>query len=581
MANSSAATPSQGLQRRFKGCSKIGEYEMMQKLGEGTFGEVHKARHRISGSIFALKKILMHNEKDGFPITALREIKLLKMLSHDNVLKLDEMAVERPKAEGRKRAILYMVTPYMDHDLSGLLDNPDVKFQEAQIKCYMLQLFKGLQYLHDNHILHRDMKAANLLINNRGRLQIADFGLARHYDEAVPQRGRGNGEAKREYTTLVVTRWYRPPELLLQLRRYTPAIDMWGAGCVFGEMFKRKPILAGHSDLHQAQIIFELIGSPNDQNMPGWSDLPGAESVRQFAGNQGTIASRFRELSPTGLSLIKDLMKLDWRKRINAIDAIDHPYFREQPLPMREEDIPHFADSHELDRRNVRGQKQALPPAPAGGTVGGGPNGEWSGSGQPPQSWQNGDRRYGGPQDRGPPGVDRHQRGGYDRRAPPYEHRPPPPPPGERRPNWGNGTDSRHGNLPAPPSDGRHPLPPVPRYGPDGDRRRGGQPAGDTYIPSYGNDGPRRSREPDGPGRSREPDDRPRRGSRDSGNSRDGHVDERPDRGRAYRDRDRDRERPNDSRNFARDRRDGRTRSRSPERRDRNRDRDGDIYRRR
>ncbi|KAF1829395.1 Pkinase-domain-containing protein [Decorospora gaudefroyi] len=574
MAQAAGAVPQQTLQRRFHGCSKIGEYEMMRKLGEGTFGEVHQARQRATGNIFALKKILMHNEKDGFPITALREIKLLKMLSHENVLKLEEMAVERPKAEGRKRAILYMVTPYMDHDLSGLLDNPEVRFQEAQIKCYMLQLFKGLRYLHDNHILHRDMKAANLLINNRGRLQIADFGLARHYDEAVPQRGRGNGEAKREYTTLVVTRWYRPPELLLQLRKYTPAIDMWGAGCVFGEMFKRKPILAGQSDIHQAQIIFELVGSPNDQTMPGWNELPGAEPVRAFAPSTGNIAHRFRELSPVGLSLIKDLMRLDWRKRINAIDAIDHPYFRELPLPMREEDIPQFADSHELDRRNARGQKQALPPAPQGGTVGGGPNGEWTGQGPPPQSWQNGDRRYGGgPQDRGPPGVDR-ARGGYDRRQT-YEHRPPPPPPGgDRRPNWGNGADRGHNSLPAPPSDGRHPLPPVPRYGPDGADRRRGAPAGDVYIPSYGADGPRRSREPD--------DNRPpRRGSRDSGNSRE---EDRPDRTRpSYRDRDRGEA----GRNFGRDRRDGRTRSRSPdrERRDggarRDRDRDSDIYRRR
>lgn len=560
MANPSTTTPQQGLPRRFKGCSKIGEYEMLQKLGEGTFGEVHKARHRVTGSVYALKKILMHNEKDGFPITALREIKLLKMLSHDNVLKLEEMAVERPKAEGRKRAILYMVTPYMDHDLSGLLDNPDVKFQEAQIKCYMLQLFKGLRYLHDNHILHRDMKAANLLINNRGRLQIADFGLARHYDEPVPQRGKGNGEARRDYTSLVVTRWYRPPELLLQLRKYTPAIDMWGAGCVFGEMFKRKPILTGQSDLHQAQIIFELVGSPNDQTMPGWNELPGAEPVRSFQPSGGNIASRFRELSPTGLSLLKDLMRLDWRRRINAIDAIDHPYFRENPKPMREEDIPHFADSHELDRRNARGQKQALPPAPQGGTVGGGPNGEWTGSGPPPHAWQNGDRRF-APQDRGPPGVER-PRGGYDRRHQQYDHRPPPPPPGERRPNWGNG------NLPPPPGDGRHQLPNMPRYGPEGGDRRRAPPPGDVYIPTY-NDGPRRSREPD---------DRPRRGSRDSGNSREGPTEDRPDRGRGYR----DRERGGDSRNFARERRDGRTRSRSPERRDRNRDnRNDDIYRRR
>jgi serine/threonine-protein kinase BUR1 len=580
MANASGTTPQQNLQRRFKGCSKIGEYEMMQKLGEGTFGEVHKARHRVTGNIYAMKKILMHNEKDGFPITSLREIKLLKMLSHDNILKLQEMSVERPKAEGRKRAILYMVTPYMDHDLSGLLDNPDVQFQEAQIKCYMLQLFKGLRYLHDNHILHRDMKAANLLINNRGRLQIADFGLARHYDEPVPLRGKGNGEARREYTSLVVTRWYRPPELLLQLRKYTPAIDMWGAGCVFGEMFKRKPILAGQSDIHQAQIIFELVGSPTDRNMPGWSELPGAEAIRAFPPSNGGLAARFRELSNLGLSLISDLMRLDWRKRINAIDAIDHPYFQENPKPMREEDIPHFADSHELDRRNARGQKQALPPAPAGGTVGGGPNGEWTVPGAPPQNFQGGggDRRY--PPDRGPPGLDR-PRNGYDRRGPPgFDHRPPPPPPGVRRPDWGNGADTRHSNLPPPPGNGRHPLPNMPRHGPEGGDRRGpeggdrrGPPptAGDVYIPSYNADGPpRRSREPDG--------NRARRGSRDSGNSRDGHAGDRSDRDRAYRDRD---DRRGNSRNPGRDRRDNRTRSRSPERRDRGRDnRNDDPYRR-
>lgn len=521
------ASPPKGIQRRFHGCSKIGEYLIMQKLGEGTFGEVYKATHQTTSQVYALKKILMHNEKDGFPITALREIKLLKMLSHANCLKLEEMAVERPKTEGRKRAILYMVTPYMDHDLSGLLDNPDVHFSEPQIKCYMLQLFKGLRYLHDNHILHRDMKAANLLINNRGRLQIADFGLARHYDEAVPQRGKGNGEARRDYTTLVVTRWYRPPELLLQLRRYTCAIDMWGAGCVFGEMFKRKPILAGQSDLHQAQIIFELVGSPNEQSMPGWSILPGAEPVKSFQHSTGSLPQRFRELNHEGLDLLSKLLMLDWRKRINAIDAIDHPYFNTSPRPMREEDIPVFADSHELDRRNARGQKQALPPAPAGGTVGGGPNGEWNGSGQHPPNggaWGNGDRRY-PPQDRGPPGVDRPR---YDRRAPPHDHRPPPPPPPDRRPNWGNGAD-RHSNLPPPPGEGRHPLPHPPRYGGNGAGAGGGDrraPPGDTYIPSYDNDGPRRSRDRD------------------------------------------------------RDRRDGRTRSRSPDRRERPRERERDIYRR-
>ncbi|KAF2841694.1 Pkinase-domain-containing protein, partial [Patellaria atrata CBS 101060] len=375
-----AATPSvKPLNRKFKGASSIKDYEIIRKLGEGTFGEVHKAQSRKNGSIVALKKILMHNEKDGFPITALREIKLLKMLSHVNILMLEEMAVERHKGEGRKKATLYMVTPYMDHDLSGLLNNPDVHFTEPQIKCYMLQLLEGLRYLHDSSILHRDMKAANLLINNRGILQIADFGLARHYDEPVPQAGRGGGEAKRDYTSLVVTRWYRPPELLLQLRRYTTAIDMWGAGCVFGEMFKREPILRGTSDLNQAHIIFDLVGAPNEENMPGWSQLPGCEGVKHFEPRPGNLAQRFREQGSSAISLLNDLLKLDWRKRINAIDALNHPYFRNDPKPARPEDLPAYADSHELDRRNTRGERPALPPAPAGGTVGMGPNGEWAG----------------------------------------------------------------------------------------------------------------------------------------------------------------------------------------------------------
>lgn len=363
---------------RFQGCTSIREFEFLGKLGEGTFGEVYKARSKKDNSLVALKKILMHNEKDGFPITALREIKLLKMLSHTNILQLREMAVERSKGEGRKKPSMYMVTPYMEHDLSGLLENPAVHFTEPQIKCYMLQLLEGLKYLHGNQILHRDMKAANLLISNKGILQIADFGLARPYDEPPPQPGKGGGEAKRDYTTLVVTRWYRPPELLLQLRRYTTAIDMWGVGCVFGEMFKGKPILAGRSDLNQAQLIFSLVGTPSEENMPGWSSLPGCEGVKNFGNKPGNLPEAFKELSPVAISLLSELLKLDWRKRINAIDALKHPYFTTPPLPARPGEIPHFEDSHELDRRKFHGQRAVMPPAPAGGSVGMGANGGWT-----------------------------------------------------------------------------------------------------------------------------------------------------------------------------------------------------------
>ncbi|KAI1429501.1 kinase-like protein [Xylaria sp. FL1777] len=516
----------------FKGCSRINDYELLGKLGEGTFGEVHKARSRRTGALVALKKIIMHNEKDGFPITALREIKLLKLLSHKNVLRLEDMAVEHHSKmiDKRKRPIIYMATPYMDHDLSGLLDNPSVTFTVPQIKCYLLQLLQGLRYLHENKILHRDMKAANLLISNKGILQIADFGLARHYDGNVPQAGKGGGEGKREYTSLVVTRWYRPPELLLHLKRYTTAIDMWGVGCVFGEMLVGKPILAGESDSHQLEIIFDLVGSPTEDNMPGWKQLPGAESLTPRP-RPGSLSSKFREHGTPAVSLLKELLKLDWRARINAIDALEHAYFKTAPYPARPEDIPTFEDSHELDRRKFHDRKAALPPAPKGGTVGGafdGPNvGFASGDGYGNRA--NG-RHHGGNRN----GEDR--RPAWAREQPRHEHRlPPRPPPPENPPSGWEGTKDQHDAYNNRDRD-RAP------------RNRGGASRLDidTYIPSY-----RGGRE------DRPRDDRRRR-------------DDREERRHDWDRRDRDYEdRTRASRT--------RSRSRSPVR---DRDRDREVYRR-
>ncbi|KAG9255267.1 Serine/threonine-protein kinase bur-1 [Emericellopsis atlantica] len=401
--------------RTYAGCSRIADYELLGKLGEGTFGEVHRARSRKSGSIVALKKIIMHHEKDGFPITALREIKLLKLLSHENVLRLEDMAVEHPTkaTDKRKKPIMYMVMPYMDHDLSGLLENPSVHFKEGQIKCYLLQLLRGLSYLHDKNILHRDMKAANILINNQGLLQIADFGLARHYEGPPPVRGQNRGEGRRDYTSLVVTRWYRPPELLLQLKQYTTAVDVWGVGCIFAEMIVGKPILAGESDTHQLELIWDLMGSPTEENMPGWKLLPGGQGLTPRP-RTGNLQNRFRDAGTGAISLLRELLRLDWKTRINAVDALEHPFFQMQPLPMKPHEIPTYEESHELDRRKFHDRKANLPPAPKGGTVGIGPdaNGATAGfnsdgyvrnGGAPNNGRFRDDRRPPWPRDRGPP----------------------------------------------------------------------------------------------------------------------------------------------------------------------------------
>lgn len=203
----------------------------------------------------------------------------------------------------------------MDHDLAGLLENERVKLQPSHIKLYMKQLLEGTEYMHrvcphffaldlsyvhsQNHILHRDMKAANLLIDNNGSLRIADFGLARAYDPSVihgvmDQRGR-----EKKYTNCVVTRWYRPPELLLGARQYGGEVDIWGIGfvfvdifgavlkfllcrCVLGEMFMRRPILPGSSDIDQLEKIWQLCGTPNQHTWPNYDALPGCEGVKRF-----------------------------------------------------------------------------------------------------------------------------------------------------------------------------------------------------------------------------------------------------------------------------------------------------------
>lgn len=353
-----AAATTTMVNREFYGCSKADEaYEQLEKLGEGTFGEVHKARHRPSGCVVALKKILLHNEKEGFPVTALREIKILKDLDHSNVIPLVDMSIER--VDRKSRCSVFMVTPYMDHDLSGLLQNTSVTLALSHIKCYMKQLLEGINYIHQQGYLHRDIKTANILIDNFGIVKLADFGLARKYLGDKPTK-QGAGPAQHAYTALVVTRWYRPPELVLGESRYTSAIDMWGIGCVFGEMFKRNPILQGDSDIDQGHRIFKLVGSPTEESMPGFSQLPGA---REFVGSYPRqLESVFgHRLDKYALSLLSGLLDLNPLKRLTALGALEHPLFQADPLPAQPHELPRYSASHEMTTRK---RKENVPHAP-------------------------------------------------------------------------------------------------------------------------------------------------------------------------------------------------------------------------
>nr|GEZ59453.1 cyclin-dependent kinase C-1-like [Tanacetum cinerariifolium] len=196
-------------------------------------------------------KELTEIRKFYFPITAIREIKILKKLQHDNVIKLKEIVTstgpegdEHVKSGGhRYKGSIYMVFEYMDHDLTGLADRPGMQFSIPQIKCYMRQLLTGLHYCHVNQVLHRDIKGSNLLIDNEGNLKLADFGLARTY----------SSDHKGNLTNRVITLWYRPPELLLGATKYGPTVDMWSVGCIFAELLFGKPILTGKNEVSHAK----------------------------------------------------------------------------------------------------------------------------------------------------------------------------------------------------------------------------------------------------------------------------------------------------------------------------------------
>lgn len=237
---------------------------------------------------------------------------------------------------------VHMVFQFMDHDLTGLLESPEVAFTPAQVKCYMKQLLHGIRYLHGVQILHRDIKGANLLINNSGELKITDFGLARPIEEH-----------RVHYTPGVVTRWYRPPELLLGATQYTTAVDMWGAGCILGEMLIKKPLLPGQSDLGQLEIIAKLCGTISEATMAGFAALPDAGKVK-LPVMRRKVMETFAKHDPLAADLMDRLLQVDPAKRLTAAKALEHEWFTTAPLPALPGDLPAYKSSHEFTAEQAR-----------------------------------------------------------------------------------------------------------------------------------------------------------------------------------------------------------------------------------
>ncbi|CDY56886.1 BnaC03g75260D [Brassica napus] len=282
--NDSEVDEPEGGLSMLSGSRDVNEYQKLSKINEGTYGVVYKAKDRKTEEI----------------------INILLSCNHPSIVNVKEVVVGNGDS-------VFMVMEHLEHDLRGVMDRMKQPFSTSEVKCLMIQLLEGLKYLHSNWIIHRDLKPSNLLLNNSGELKICDFGMARQYGSPI-----------KPYTQLVVTQWYRSPELLLGTKEYSTAVDMWSIGCIMGELLSLKPLFRGKSqnDIDQLQQIFAVLGTPSETTWPGFTALP--------------------VLSELGFDLLNRLLNVDPEKRLTVDEALNHAWFNEVPLQKSKEFMPTF-----------------------------------------------------------------------------------------------------------------------------------------------------------------------------------------------------------------------------------------------
>ncbi|KAL2472824.1 Protein kinase superfamily protein [Forsythia ovata] len=307
-------------------------FEKLDKIGQGTYSNVYRARDLDQGKIVALKKVRFDNLEPESVRFMAREIHILRRLDHPNIIKLEGLVTSRMSCS------LYLVFEYMEHDLAGLASHPGLKFTEPQVKCYMQQLLRGLDHCHSRNVLHRDIKGSNLLIDNDGILKIADFGLASFFD---PRQSR-------PLTSRVVTLWYRPPELLLGATYYGTAVDLWSTGCILAELYAGKPIMPGRTEVEQLHKIFKLCGSPSEEYWKK-SKLPHATIFKPQQPYKRRVAEMFQDFPAPALVLAETLLSIDPADRGSAASALKSEFFTTRPHPCDPSSLPKYPPSKEFD----------------------------------------------------------------------------------------------------------------------------------------------------------------------------------------------------------------------------------------
>ncbi|KAK9873170.1 hypothetical protein WA026_021403 [Henosepilachna vigintioctopunctata] len=289
------------------------KYEIFEKIGEGAYGEVYRGFDKERRRIVAMKRLKM-SSGNRLPKVCLREMETLQKAQHKNVIACRDFIQDEKS--------LYLTMDYAPYDLRTLINRTlsyNMKFEPEEVKFYTVQLLRGLSHIHSQSIIHRDLKPSNLLITHKGILKICDFGMARNFSST-----------EKLYSPLVVTRWYRAPEILLSYGKYGQPIDLWSVGCILAELSLMRVLFPGTSDIRQIYSIFEALGTPSEAVWPGYSELPIVRKTNMVQFPSSKVKAVFAPLTDSGYDLVTRMLTYDPNRRITAKQALQHTFFGEE-----------------------------------------------------------------------------------------------------------------------------------------------------------------------------------------------------------------------------------------------------------